>query len=210
MSFFQRLIASGVRTLRTAVRLPSLRTAVALSERAKVEGFEVADLRVGQHDSALMERVAGVIRFVVLTDPRRARRMSRDVRRVVLMDLGGAGGSYLAEIDACALDPNQVREQPIEATAVVLVHEATHARIRKAGIQYDAAMRGRIEEICVKEEMAFARRFANGAAYIASARQALEHPWWSVADERLREERQLRSLGWSEWTIKLRRFFQSN
>jgi hypothetical protein len=190
------------------VRIPLLRAAVALSERAKIEGFEVADVRVGATDTALMERVADVIRFVIHTDPRRARRMSQDVQRVVLMDLGGSAGSYLAAIDACALDPQQVQLQPIEATALVLVHEATHARIEKAGIRYDPVMRGRIENICVKQEIAFARRFSGGATYIASAQRALNHPWWSVADERQREDRQLRSLGWPEWAIKLRKFFQ--
>jgi hypothetical protein len=208
MIFAQRLIGSVVRAGQTAVRIPLLRGAVAISQRTEVQGFEVADLRVGRSDSALLERVAEIIRFVIHTDPKRARRMQQDVQRVVLMDLGGVGGSYLAEINACALDPYQVQQQPVEATALILVHEATHARIQKAGIRYNIPMRDRIEAICVNEEIAFAERFANGAGYIASARRALEHPWWSVGDEQKREERQLRALGWPEWMIKLRNFFQ--
>lgn len=195
------------RSVQAAVRFAFLRTAVALSPRMEFEGFEVADLRSGKNGTALMKRVGEVIRFIVDTDSVRARRIRQDLRRIVVMDLGGSAGGYLAEIDACALDPSHVEQQPIQAMALILVHEATHARIRRAGIRYDPEMRGRIERICINEEIAFAGQVENGAIYIAEARRALDQPWWSVNDERKREERQLRALGWPEWTLKFRRFF---
>lgn len=189
------------------MRIPFLRAAVVLSPRVECEGLEVVDLRSGKNGAALIQRVGEAIHFIVQTDSRRARRMRQDLRRVVLMDLGGSAGGYLAEIDACALDPHHVKHQPIQATALILVHEATHARISRLGIRYDPDVRARIERICVNEEIAFAGKVENGAAYVAEARRALDQPWWSVDEERKREERQLRALGWPEWTLTFRKFF---
>ena len=194
-------------SVQTAVRSTLLRAAVTVSPCVELEGFVIVDLRFGQSDESALDRVANAIRLVKVTDPKRARRIRRDIQRIVIMDLGEAGGSYISEIDACALDPHQVQERPIEATALIIVHEATHARIHKAGIKYTPRMRDRIEKLCVNEEIAFARRLSDGEQYIVNARRALEQPWWSVAAEHDREERQLRALRWPEWTIKVRRLF---
>lgn len=51
-----------------------------------------------------------------------------------------------------------------EDIALILVHEATHARLSKFGFGYDEALRARIEAICHRRELAFAKRLGDEQA----------------------------------------------
>ena len=46
--------------------------------------------------------------------------------------------------------------------ASVIVHEATHARLRGCGIGYDERIRARVETICIRRQVAFAARLPDG------------------------------------------------
>lgn len=60
------------------------------------------------------------------------------------------GGIHLAS--------THVREWSKQFLASALIHEATHLRIRSAGIRYTPDLRGRIEAICAKTQAAFLQR----------------------------------------------------
>lgn len=80
---------------------------------------------------------------------------------------------------ACELDPRFVLDETvtIDRVAGVIVHEATHARIGRCGIPYSKALRGRIEVVCHREEIAFARRLPDGALIRHQAEQAIARPY---------------------------------
>jgi hypothetical protein len=89
---------------------------------------------------------------------------------------------------------------------MTLVHEATHARIAKAGITYKQALRARIERLCVEEEAAFADKLPQGQQLAADARRRLEEKWWETPAMFDRRVRQLRISGWPGWTLAIYRF----
>jgi hypothetical protein len=71
-----------------------------------------------------------------------------------------------------------------EALSCLLVHEATHARIERIGIRYAEGVRARIEVLCVREQLAFARALPGAAALTAQLESRLaewtgrgEPPW---------------------------------
>jgi hypothetical protein len=50
-----------------------------------------------------------------------------------------------------------------EQIASTIVHEATHARLRRCGFGYDEAIRARVEAIFFRRQIAFAGRLPEGA-----------------------------------------------
>ncbi len=89
---------------------------------------------------------------------------------------------------------------------MTLVHEATHARVYRAGIRYLPRNRRRIEQICVRAEIDFATQLPDATLLADEARHALETEWWEDVPKRERELGQLRILGVPAWLIWLRKF----
>lgn len=83
--------------------------------------------------------------------------------------------------------------------AMVIVHEATHARIDNRGIAYYVEDRERIEAACVRQEALFARALPGGEALADAEVKMLENPWWSdqsMEEGKLRLARAEEMPGW--------------
>lgn len=191
------------RALLTPLRWGLNRAALKMSPTKRISGFEVVDMSIAEHDAVCFDRVAKVLDLIQRVDPRRFRRMSRDVRRILITHTGGAAGSYWSDLDACALDAQHLLGS-LESAAMTLVHEATHARLRRAGFSYTPELRPRLERLCLEAEIAFGERLPNSSDLIAEAQHALNSPWWSDDASNQRQAQQLRTLGWPEWSIRLR------
>lgn len=65
----------------------------------------------------------------------------------------------------CELDGRFVLDDTTtpELIAVTIVHEATHARLFKRGFGYVEEVRDRVEEICLRRDLAFTARLPDGA-----------------------------------------------
>ncbi len=87
--------------------------------------------------------------------------------------------------------------------AMMIVHEATHARLWRIGCRYDEPNRERVERICVDAEIAFAAKVPGSEEAVARSRQLLETQWWTHAEHVNRSRRELRALGCPEWLIRL-------
>jgi uncharacterized protein YjaZ len=99
----------------------------------------------------------------------------------------------------------------VEEIASTIVHEATHARLERYGIEYEEQRRARIEAICFRRERAFAARFTDGAELQERIARYLE--WYQAnpeqfSDTRFQENRMaggidaLRYLGTPDWLIR--------
>jgi hypothetical protein len=95
------------------------------------------------------------------------------------------------------------------AIATILVHEATHARVTRAGVAYSKANRSRIEALCKKAELAFLLRipaFTNRDSILARAREAIaeaEERDHSVEASRVSLYAYLRAQSWPRWIAKI-------
>lgn len=136
-------------------------------------------------------RVEEALGLIKTYDRVRYDRLIRDLKRIWVVPLVGALGTFTPAIASCKLDPRFVLAEPPEMIAAVIVHEATHARLRRWGIGYhQEEERARVEAVCVRRELAFAAKLPNGERVREQAVQALEwcaNPeFWSNASFRER------------------------
>jgi hypothetical protein len=112
----------------------------------------------------ILRRIEAALSLIKRYDRLRYDRLIRDLKRVWVVVLP----SYLAGFDhkilACKIDTRffLAATTTPELIAATIVHEATHARLWRRGIRYEEAQRPRIEEICLRREIAFAAKLPDG------------------------------------------------
>jgi hypothetical protein len=104
----------------------------------------------------VMRRVEETLRLIKTYDERRYKRLISDLSRVWVRLVPGGLGKYTHSLRACELDERFVLAEtsPPEMIAATIVHEATHARLWRFGFGYDENVRGRVEAVCVRRELA--------------------------------------------------------
>jgi hypothetical protein len=150
--------------------------------------------------------------LIATHDPSSLHRLQRHLRRILVeLDLYAAM-HYLSQFDTCIVNADFVTRADTTITDIAsgLIHEATHARLDHAGVEYSENIRGRIERICCNAELRFLRRVpdakdAIGRVERATQRTAVEEEW---SNQRLREQYHqsrilaLRRVGCPEWIIR--------
>jgi hypothetical protein len=161
--------------------------------RRKHRGFTIRDVRDYDDAGTLSRRVADALCLIAAVDERRLDRMRRLAKRIIIVPTLGTDGEYWHSPHALVLGELHARNGPLEHIALTLVHEATHARLRNAGIGYDAGIRHRVERACIGEELAFARRLPEPEPWIelVSAKR-VDPEYWSTEQIRQRRVRALR------------------
>ena len=116
-------------------------------------------------------RVEAALRLIKTYDRIRYDRLIRDLDRIWVKVLPASIASFNHSLNACQLDERFVlaEKSSPELIASVIVHEATHARLMRCGIGYDAALRVRVEKVCLRRELAFAAKLPNGEQIRAQA-----------------------------------------
>lgn len=145
-----------------------------LTKRRTLHGIpvEVFNRRADIEDERLFARLDEALALVARTDPRRLRRMRRDLS-VLHVRRGMTRGAFVPATRACILDNTFVANPQFSATEVAacIVHEATHARVHAMGVR-----RGDLpkeERLCRKAEIAFATGLPDGDRVVARAGAAL-------------------------------------
>jgi hypothetical protein len=193
-------------------RRPSLLTRhlLWLSVTRQIDG-----LWIGCYDKenaeASLNRVEDALRLIKAYDPRRYRRLLRDLERIWVAVIVGGIAHFDASIWTCVLDPRIVLNdaKTSEDIATAIVHEATHARLWRRGFRYSEEVRSRVEAICFRRERAFAAKLPNGEQIRDSANRCLtayagrEH-WTDEAFYRRYEEgvsKALEHIGVPKWLM---------
>lgn len=111
--------------------------------------------------------------------------MLRDLDRIWVRLLSTGAAQFDPALRACLLDERFVLDEASDAPtiAAVIVHEATHARLWHCGIGYEEQLRSRVEAICLRRELAFARTLQDGRGVREAAEAALAMPpsYWTNA-----------------------------
>ncbi len=160
-----------------------------------------------------LQRIRDALTLIRTVDPHRYGRLRTNLDRIWMraVETGGLG-SYLSGLRACLLDHRFVLspETTLEALAAAIVHEATHARLDGCGIGYGSAgERARVEEVCRRQEIAFAARLPAGDPVRENAERGLDFPESFWTDDAFRERHlqgvadALRGMGASGWFIAL-------
>jgi len=161
-----------------------------------------------------LRRVEDALHLIKLYDPLSYSRVTRDLKRIWVNLVPHADACYERSLQACLFDERYVLSETAtpERLAQIIVHEATHARLERCGIDYDEKLRQRIEAVCHRRELAFVSKLPNGADSRHELARALE---WSTEnpdyysnyrfEERWVEGRvgELRYFGVPEWIIRV-------
>jgi len=129
------------------------------------KGHLVDGIWVGSYQSdakPAIQRIEDALQLIERCAPLHYRRVKKNLARIWVNLVPYGAGYYLHSLNACVLDERIVASEPatVEWIASAIVHEATHARLEKLGIRYDEAVRNRIERICARRELDFARHLS--------------------------------------------------
>ena len=128
-----------------------------LSKSIEVDGLWIgAFCDEDQHEA--LSRVESALALIKARDVHRYRRVTASFDSIWVSYLHGPVGQYVPELKRCQLDPKFVLSSPTDFVASTIVHEAIHARLLKAGIPYTYENRYRVEQVCIRQELAFAKR----------------------------------------------------
>jgi hypothetical protein len=103
-----------------------------------------------------------------------------DIRRhtngVFVWVTAGARGEWHRETGLVVLEEAYVCHGGTSArdVASTLVHESTHARLDAKGFEYSPEQRQRIERVCFRRQLAFARRLSEPGDLVGQAQQQLQ------------------------------------
>jgi hypothetical protein len=181
------------------------------------KGHVVDGIWVGSFPSdaePAIQRIEAALRLIERSAPLHYRRVKTNLSRIWVQLVPHGAGCYLHSLNACLLDERVVASETttVEWIASAIVHEATHARLEKLGIRYHEAVRQRIERICARRELDFARRLSGVDALLEEIAWRLDQcsednasytnqNMWEQTNQGNAEI--LRHLGTPEWVITL-------
>ncbi|WP_316230616.1 hypothetical protein [Bradyrhizobium sp. SZCCHNR1051] len=161
-----------------------------------------------------LQRVEAALHLIEQYAPLHYQRVKNNLSRIWVTLVPHGAGCYRHSMNACLLDERVMASEnaSIEWIATAIVHEATHARLEKWGIRYDEAARHRIERICARRELDFARHLSGVDALHEEITWRLDRHnekdtsytdqnMWQKIDQGHAEI--LRHLGMPEWIIAL-------
>jgi hypothetical protein len=139
------------------------RLGMAMSAARRVDGIWVGSWSSRPEED--LQRVEAALSLIREYSPLDYKRIVRELKRIwVSLEFYGVG-SYKSSLKTCTLDERYVAnpQTSVERIASTIVHEATHARLERHGIEYKEDLRTRIEAICFRRERAFAIRLPNSS-----------------------------------------------
>lgn len=143
----------------------------AVTQTRTLHGIRVVVLnrRPDIQEDVLFERVDAALARIAQVDPRRFRRLARDLAELHVRR-GFTRGAFYPASRTCVLDNTFVANPQfgIDDVAACIVHEAMHARVAAMGVRVEGRDRAREERICRKAELAFAARTPDGAPSVVA------------------------------------------
>jgi hypothetical protein len=178
----QRLKYARSRGPKLIWEVPAELAALTLARRRRTHGMDVRVFNCGSDTAGIFTKVEEALTILHDVDPRRAARLERDVSRIFVTDAPSA--SYLPLSNSCWLSRTRVVKHGPVIAALSIVHEATHARLFRVGVDHGLSMRERIERRCVAEQVSFLERlkaegYRGTDAYAAHLQDQLSRPWWT-------------------------------
>lgn len=188
------MVGSGISLIRSLL----LRAMMRGAPRTTSHGLEIVDLLADGRTDALFERARSALELIARSDPHRIARVRRDLKRIVFLE---SGPEYWPFVDACVL--HDIRALSVGRVALLIVHEAAHARLWNAGIRYSTAERARVEHACVSAEMAFLAHVPESDELQRRTREKINETWWDTDRQFKRHQEELVAVGAPVWLQRL-------
>ncbi len=169
--------------------------------------IRVAILLPDEDDRAIVyPTIQAALHLIQQHDTRRFRQVQRYIRAIILSEHPMNLAQWWDDIRMCELARPYVVAASTTPThlAATIIHETTHARLFRLGIDYQQSIRARVEAVCYKAEIDFARGLPDGAGIVQHAERALarDPTYWSTSTFRERDFEALRRLGCPDWLVR--------
>lgn len=165
-------------------------------------GIRVVDVTAGDEANGSVTHLEEALELLKSTDELRFGWVSKYLANIMIVRLKTAEYDYNTGL--CLIDANIAKNREPEFIAMVLVHEATHARIHSFGIAATKDTIRNIERICVNQEMRFAAKLPDSARWLQSARTRLQRSQqWTSRDAHARRLEELRAVDMPRWYVWL-------
>jgi hypothetical protein len=176
--------------------------------RFNVQGIKlVVFVRDRGKVSLIRGKITDALCLVQHHSPKNYSRVQSFTPNILIFDAYGNRGIYISDLKLCQVSTDYAlleKTTPLHL-ASVLVHEATHGFLDSRRITYEEPHRVRIERICIKEQMAFARRSPEAGDLLTEAQSLL-----SIAPEFWKDEaffergvEELKKMGAPKWLVNL-------
>lgn len=162
--------------------IPSELIALGLARRKRIHDLDVLVLDENDNAADIFAKINDALAELRDVDPRRLARIKGDITRILVID--APSSSYYSLSNSCVLSRARVLKGTATRVALTIVHEATHARLFRAGVDYRQAVRARVERRCTNEELSFLQRlkvkgYRGTDAWVAYLEERLSRPWWT-------------------------------
>ena len=158
------------------------RLGMCLSRSRRVDGIWLGVLGTRADDPTLDLTEAALV-LIRTYDPRRYGLLQRRLDRIFICPLIGALGSFSDGLKTCKLDHQSIAGFTPDWIASIIVHEATHAHPWLRRVGYTEDVRYRVEAICLRQQLEFARKLPGSAVMCETLERWLTAPpsLWSDA-----------------------------
>ena len=192
-----------------------------MSRSSKVDGLWIGTME--SEAQVGLRRLEEALLLIKRHDGLNYSRVIRNLSRIWVNLVPSSLAHYDRALNACVFDERFIRNEATttEDIASTIIHEATHARLESLGVTYDEAKRPRIEAICLRRELGFARKLPDGNSF---RQQIVDRLAWLAGDhdfysdtnfQQRRQEGELETLRylnapswivrWATWLIHRRR-----
>ena len=182
-----------------------------LATRQYYRGIPVGLLwQEASEQAEILSKIDAALGLIARYDPRRLDRLVHDARGILVIGTVGGIGTWTRDARLVRLREDYVLDTSTSSAhlASTLVHEGTHAWLCRLGFGYEDHRRARIEAICYRSEIAFARRLPEGEMLVPDLEKALtlDPAYYSTKMQREQTFKDLRTLGAPQWLVRLLSF----
>lgn len=171
-----------------------------LSKKRTIGGVQIRVASAQDQAERIFHKVEAALRLVDTYAPELYDRLCSDVRYIQFSE--ASGGHYIVGTATCRIGIDfAMRVNDLEL-AMMIVHEATHARIAKEGLKYSPDHREEIERRCVDAEITFAARIPDSQHAVQKVRDLLRTKWWETSTSDTQMASELTGRGIPEWLVK--------
>ncbi len=150
----------------------------AISRKHSRNDIQIAMFPLDKDYPAAFSKIDQAFNLISEFDSLHYHQIKHNVKRIWISVLPVNYAEWVDDLQTCILDRNYLLRSDVSVCEIAqtIVHEATHARLCKLKIKYTEDIRDRVERICVKSEIAFAKRLPNGQKEIEIAESRLKLP----------------------------------
>jgi hypothetical protein len=179
----------------------------AISRKHHRDDIEIAMLFADKNCPIVFQKIDQALNLISEFDPRRYLQIKRDVKKIWVSAVPGYYAQWMVDLQMCVLDRDYLCRADVLAPEVAgtIVHESTHARLDKLKIKNTEDVRDRIERICIKSEISFAKRLPDGHKFVEIAESRLQIPksYWTDTQFQERDLDALAELRKKTWIARI-------